>query len=224
MSSSALPPLAGNSSAGSRDDREEQRAQKVKPLPLMLSSRAPLVQAAGTSLRSGSPGQSSTRGRPGAGPPPPQQQQQLQPPHHLYQNAADLPPSPGSPNAQHQGLNRSNSKFTRIRGFQTVTPPLGLEGSGLLHPLAGQGGRPGSIATGQPGSGHSDEPQPHHSWDGGQGSPGLVASPPRLASGGRLLGSGGGALLSASVSMVDTWQHANGGGGGGSSGGAPAGG
>ncbi|GIL67239.1 hypothetical protein Vafri_20683 [Volvox africanus] len=215
MSSNALPPLTGNSSGGSREDREEQRTQKVKPLPLMLSSRAPLVQAAGASLRSGSPGQGSTRGRPGAGPQPPQQQQQLQPPHHLYQTAADAPPSPGSPNAQHHALNRTSSKFTRIRGFQTGTPPLGLEGSGLLHPLAGQGGRPGSNVTGQPSSGHLDEPQPHHSWDGGHGSPGLVASPPRQASGGRLLGSGGGAALSTSVSVVDTWQQANGGGGGG---------
>ncbi|GLC76329.1 hypothetical protein PLESTF_001767200, partial [Pleodorina starrii] len=135
MSSSALPPLAGVSPTGGRDDREEHRTQKVKPLPLMLSSRAPLVQAAGSGLRLGSPTQGATRSRPSGGP------QQLQQQQH-----PDAPPSPGSPTA---GAHRS--KFIRIRGFQggQSQGPLGLEGNGLLQQQQQQqalapGGRPAS--------------------------------------------------------------------------------
>ncbi|KXZ52014.1 hypothetical protein GPECTOR_10g1037 [Gonium pectorale] len=205
-SSSALPPLAGVGPGGAaKDDRDEQRLPKVKPLPLMLSTRAPLLVPVGGSSSQGG-GASVGRSRSGT----------AQHPSSGGESPALQPASPSSPaSTQHQAAAAAaayRSKFTRIRGIAGApggpggqAQMLSLEGAGMQHQHQHQ--HAGSAPASRPGTGSGpvagaeqqqqplSQQQPlHYSWDGPVGH--AVHVPPLplpLAWGSPIPGSGPGA-------------------------------
>ncbi|GFR43411.1 hypothetical protein Agub_g4492 [Astrephomene gubernaculifera] len=164
MSSNALPPLAGVGPSGSKDDRDDQRTPKVKPLPLMLSTRAPLV---------GTTGASRSRSVPSPTHPSSPYLAHLHPNHG---SPGDAPTSPASPGQQSGGASfRSNSsKFTRLRGIQGGGGSSGAGGMGSAATSGGGGQQQQQQGPQLALEGNSMlQPQSH----GADGSEGQAASP-----------------------------------------------